>query len=79
MHLNWLAVSPYQAGESVLSALGACKILRELSKLENDSENKLAMKQLAQRFEKLANGEFAQRKYLSVSSFKAEGLRILIE
>ncbi|XP_023205278.1 transient receptor potential cation channel subfamily M member 4-like [Xiphophorus maculatus] len=48
------------AGESVLSALGACKILRELSKLENDSENKLAMKQLAQRFEKLANDVFGE-------------------
>ncbi|PWA29909.1 hypothetical protein CCH79_00018945 [Gambusia affinis] len=48
------------AGESVLSALGACKILRELSKLENDSESKLAMKQLAQRFEKLANDVFGE-------------------
>lgn len=46
-----------QAGESVLSALGGCKILRELSKLENETENKLAMKELAKTFEKLAHGE----------------------
>lgn len=55
-------MSPYQAEESVLSALGACNILRELSKLENETESKLAMKQLAQKFENLANGEFAQMK-----------------
>lgn len=48
------------AGESVLSALGACKILRELSKLENETESKLAMKQLAQRFENLANDVFGE-------------------
>ncbi|XP_008413218.1 transient receptor potential cation channel subfamily M member 4a isoform X2 [Poecilia reticulata] len=48
------------AGESVLSALGACKILRELSKLENETESKLAMKKLAQRFENLANDVFAE-------------------
>ncbi|XP_054880458.1 transient receptor potential cation channel subfamily M member 4a [Poeciliopsis prolifica] len=48
------------AGESVLSALGARKILRELSKQENEAESKLAMKQLAQRFEKLANDVFGE-------------------
>ncbi|XP_014877393.1 transient receptor potential cation channel subfamily M member 5-like isoform X3 [Poecilia latipinna] len=48
------------AGESVLSALGACKILRELSKLENETESKLAMKKLAQRFENLANDVFGE-------------------
>lgn len=48
---------PCQAGESVLSALGGCKILRELSKLESETENKLAMKELAQKFEDLAHGE----------------------
>ncbi|CAB1312057.1 unnamed protein product, partial [Coregonus sp. 'balchen'] len=37
------------AGESVLSALSGCKILRELSKLESQTETKLAMKELAQR------------------------------
>lgn len=45
------------AGESVLSALSGCKILRELSKLESETETKLAMKELAQRFENLAHGE----------------------
>ncbi|XP_015259783.1 PREDICTED: transient receptor potential cation channel subfamily M member 4-like [Cyprinodon variegatus] len=48
------------SGESVLSALGACKILRELSKLENETESKLAMKKLAQRFENLANDVFGE-------------------
>lgn len=46
-----------QAGESVLSALGGCKMLRELSKLESETESKLAMKELAQKFEDLAHGE----------------------
>lgn len=46
-----------QAGESVLSALSGCKMLRELSKLESETETKLAMKELAQRFENLAHGE----------------------
>lgn len=46
-----------QAGEPVLSALGACKMLRELSKLESETESKLAMKELAQMFENLAQGE----------------------
>ncbi len=41
----------------MLSALGGCKILRELSKLESETENKLAMKELAQTFENLAQGE----------------------
>lgn len=49
--------APSQAGESVLSALGGCKLLRELSKLESETENKLAMKELAQTFENLAHGE----------------------
>ncbi|KAM9780447.1 transient receptor potential cation channel subfamily M member 4-like [Neosynchiropus ocellatus] len=48
------------AGEAVLSALGGCKILRELSKLEIETENKLAMKELAQRFEDLANDVFGE-------------------
>lgn len=42
-------------GESVLSALGGCKMLRELSKLESETESKLAMKELAQKFEDLAH------------------------
>ncbi|XP_068439139.1 transient receptor potential cation channel subfamily M member 4-like [Clinocottus analis] len=46
-------------GESVLSALSGCKILRELSKLEVEAENKLSMKELAQRFENLAHDMFS--------------------
>ncbi|XP_069033770.1 transient receptor potential cation channel subfamily M member 4a [Embiotoca jacksoni] len=48
------------AGESVLSALGGCKLLRELSKLESETENKLAMKELAQTFENLAHDVFGE-------------------
>ncbi|XP_023262875.1 transient receptor potential cation channel subfamily M member 4-like isoform X1 [Seriola lalandi dorsalis] len=48
------------AGESVLSALGGCKVLRELSKLESETENKLAMKELAQTFEDLAHDVFGE-------------------
>ncbi|XP_031425868.1 transient receptor potential cation channel subfamily M member 4-like [Clupea harengus] len=48
------------AGESVLSALSGCKILRELSKMENETESKLAMKELAQRFENLAHDVFSE-------------------
>lgn len=40
----------------MLSALAGCKILRELSKLEMDTDTKLSMKQLAQTFENLAHG-----------------------
>ncbi|KAF7646482.1 hypothetical protein LDENG_00187530, partial [Lucifuga dentata] len=49
-----------RAGESVLSALIGCKILRELSKLESETETKLAMKDLAQRFENLAHDVFGE-------------------
>ncbi|XP_076852325.1 transient receptor potential cation channel subfamily M member 4-like isoform X2 [Brachyhypopomus gauderio] len=45
--------------ESVLSALSACKILRELSKLEDEAETKLSMKELAQKFENLAQDVFS--------------------
>ncbi|KAM6914072.1 transient receptor potential cation channel subfamily M member 4a [Lycodopsis pacificus] len=48
------------AGESVLSALGGCKMLRELSKLETETETKLAMKELAQTFENLAHDVFGE-------------------
>uniref|UniRef100_A0A8C5CQX4 Transient receptor potential cation channel, subfamily M, member 4a n=1 Tax=Gadus morhua TaxID=8049 RepID=A0A8C5CQX4_GADMO len=44
------------ASESVLSALSGCKILRELSKLEDETESKVSMKELAQKFENLAQG-----------------------
>ncbi|XP_076843959.1 transient receptor potential cation channel subfamily M member 4-like [Brachyhypopomus gauderio] len=41
--------------ESVLSALTGCKLLRELSKLERETETKQSMKELAKTFEKLAH------------------------
>lgn len=41
----------------MLSALCGCKMLRELSKLEVETETKLSMKVLAQKFENLAHGE----------------------
>lgn len=41
----------------MLSALSGCKMLRELSKLEVETETKLSMKELAQKFENLAHGE----------------------
>ncbi|CAL1599365.1 unnamed protein product [Knipowitschia caucasica] len=47
------------AGESVLSALSGCKILRELSKLETETETKQSMKELAQKFENLAHDVFS--------------------
>ncbi|XP_054625442.1 transient receptor potential cation channel subfamily M member 4-like [Dunckerocampus dactyliophorus] len=47
------------AGESVLSALSGCKMLRELSKLEVETETKLSMKELAQKFENLAHDVFS--------------------
>lgn len=47
-------------GESVLSALAGCKILRELSKLETETETKLSMKELAQTFENLAHDVFSE-------------------
>ncbi|KAK5850774.1 hypothetical protein PBY51_001621 [Eleginops maclovinus] len=47
------------AGESVLSALSGCKILREMSKLEGETEAKMSMKELAQRFENLAHDVFS--------------------
>ncbi|XP_056143256.1 transient receptor potential cation channel subfamily M member 4a isoform X2 [Lampris incognitus] len=47
------------AGESVLSALSGCKLLRELSKLESETETKVSMKELAQRFENLAHDVFS--------------------
>uniref|UniRef100_A0A671RDV8 Transient receptor potential cation channel subfamily M member 4-like n=1 Tax=Sinocyclocheilus anshuiensis TaxID=1608454 RepID=A0A671RDV8_9TELE len=48
------------AGESVLSALAGCKILRELAKLETETETKLSMKELAQTFENLAHDVFSE-------------------
>uniref|UniRef100_A0A8C9R667 Transient receptor potential cation channel subfamily M member 4 n=1 Tax=Scleropages formosus TaxID=113540 RepID=A0A8C9R667_SCLFO len=48
------------AGESVLSALCGCYLLRELSKLESETETKLSMKELAQKFENLAHDVFSE-------------------
>uniref|UniRef100_A0A3Q4HCP1 Transient receptor potential cation channel subfamily M member 4-like n=1 Tax=Neolamprologus brichardi TaxID=32507 RepID=A0A3Q4HCP1_NEOBR len=47
------------AGEAVLSALSGCNILRDLSKLEEETETKLSMKELAQKFENLAHDIFS--------------------
>ncbi|XP_061081253.1 transient receptor potential cation channel subfamily M member 4a [Conger conger] len=47
-------------GESVLSALSGCKMLRELSRLELETATKLSMKKLAQRFENLARDVFSE-------------------
>ncbi|XP_016096270.1 transient receptor potential cation channel subfamily M member 4-like isoform X2 [Sinocyclocheilus grahami] len=46
-------------GESVLTALGGCKLLRELSKLEIETEAKLSMKELAMKFECMAHDVFS--------------------
>ncbi|XP_041830488.1 transient receptor potential cation channel subfamily M member 4-like [Melanotaenia boesemani] len=46
-------------GEPVLSALSGCKMLRELSKLEDETDTKLSMKELAQNFENLAHDVFS--------------------
>uniref|UniRef100_A0A3B4GAL2 Transient receptor potential cation channel subfamily M member 4-like n=1 Tax=Pundamilia nyererei TaxID=303518 RepID=A0A3B4GAL2_9CICH len=48
-----------RAGEAVLSALSGCNILRDLSKLEEETETKLSMKELAQKFENLAHDIFS--------------------
>ncbi|XP_019740378.1 transient receptor potential cation channel subfamily M member 4a isoform X1 [Hippocampus comes] len=48
------------AGESVLSALGGCKLLREISQLESETESKVAVKELAQKFEDLAHDVFGE-------------------
>ncbi|KAM9784085.1 transient receptor potential cation channel subfamily M member 4a isoform 1-T1 [Syngnathus typhle] len=48
------------AGESVLSALGGCKMLREICKLESETESKMAMRKLAQKFEDLAHDVFGE-------------------
>ncbi|XP_035997628.1 transient receptor potential cation channel subfamily M member 4 [Fundulus heteroclitus] len=45
--------------ESVLTALSGCKILREMSKLEVETEIQLSMKELAQTFESQANGVYS--------------------
>ncbi|XP_058650411.1 transient receptor potential cation channel subfamily M member 4-like isoform X2 [Onychostoma macrolepis] len=46
-------------GESVLTALGGCKLLRELSKLEIETEAKHSMKELATKFECMAHDVFS--------------------
>uniref|UniRef100_A0A3P9JBU9 Histidine rich calcium binding protein n=1 Tax=Oryzias latipes TaxID=8090 RepID=A0A3P9JBU9_ORYLA len=47
------------AGESVLCALSGCKMLREMSKLETETEGKLSLKEMAQSFENLAHDIFS--------------------
>ncbi|KAF6734696.1 Transient receptor potential cation channel subfamily M member 4 [Oryzias melastigma] len=47
------------AGESVLTALSGCKMLREMSKLETETEGKLSLKEMAQSFENLAHDIFS--------------------
>lgn len=56
----------FQAAESVLSALSGCKILRELSKYEGETETKLTMKELAQSFENLAHGKTMNTSFTNV-------------
>ncbi|KAG2455230.1 TRPM5 protein, partial [Polypterus senegalus] len=48
------------AGDSVVSALAACKILKEMSRLENETETKVSMKELSARFEQLAHDMFSE-------------------
>ncbi|XP_060758309.1 transient receptor potential cation channel subfamily M member 4a [Neoarius graeffei] len=48
-----------RVGEPVMGALSACKILRELSKLEIETESQLSMKELAQKFENMAHDMFS--------------------
>ncbi|KAJ8251091.1 hypothetical protein GJAV_G00217150 [Gymnothorax javanicus] len=47
-------------GDPVLSALSGCKMLRELSKLELETETALSMKELALKFENLAHDVFGE-------------------
>lgn len=51
----------------MLTALSGCKILRELSKLEDETEAQLSMEELAQRFENLAHGEWMGNCNVSVT------------
>lgn len=43
--------------EAVSAALAASKLLKELSRLESEAEESLAMKDLAAKFEQLAIGK----------------------
>lgn len=45
-----------QCGESVLTALGGCKLLREMSKQGIETEAKISMKEMAMKFENMAHG-----------------------
>lgn len=68
---------PFQAGEPVLSALCGCKMLRELSKLEVETETKLSMKELAQKFENVAHGETLKSDPLLILPVKCSEVTIL--
>ena len=52
-------MSMSQAEDSVLNALGACKMLREMSKVGFKAETKL--KELSQKFEDRAHGEILNK------------------
>ncbi len=43
-----------------MTALGGCKLLRELSKLKIETEAKLSMKELATKFEFMAHGRMCE-------------------
>ena len=52
-----VSLSVSQTKEPVLNALGACKMLKEMSKMEYGKETKRSMKELSLKFESLAHGE----------------------
>ena len=46
----------------MLNALSACKMLQEMSKLESQTDTKLSMEKLAQKFKDKAQGETLYKK-----------------
>ena len=61
VHLSF-CLSISQAEEPVLNALSACKMLQEMSKLESQTDTKLSMEKLAQKFKDKAEGETLYKK-----------------
>ena len=51
-----------QAEEPVLNALSACKMLQEMSQLESQTDTKLSMETLAQKFKDKSQGETLNKK-----------------
>ncbi|XP_043939343.1 transient receptor potential cation channel subfamily M member 4-like isoform X2 [Protopterus annectens] len=49
-----------QGSESVASALAACRILKEMSRIESEAESSQAMKDLSIKFEQLAQDVFSE-------------------